>query len=114
MVGLGGAGSPSTRWSFRYRCMMFDVTTVASARSISFSAAWARSPAAIVISVCVSDQMTLFPFHQTYDVALRARCAEVPLVGGYQYAVGSLKRYSMIVCVKEMLFEIHCKVHSAA
>jgi hypothetical protein len=58
--------------------------------------------------------MTLFPFHQTYNVTLRACCAEVPLVRGDQYTVGSFKRNSMIVAVKEMLFELHCKLHSPA
>src|SRR5258707_8020328 len=83
-------------------------------RKCSVSAT-ALIPCCIAVSGSVPlGWLTLFPFHQTYDVALRACCAEVSLVGGDQYTVGSFKRNSMIVAVKEMLFELHCKLHSPA
>lgn len=55
----------------------------------------------------------LFPFRQRHDFALRACCPEVAVVGGYQYAVGSFQRDSVIIGVNEMLLELHCKLHSS-
>jgi len=44
------------------------------------------------------------------DFSLGTWCTEVVFVGGYQCALGSYKRHTVIVRSKKMLFEFHRKL----